>query len=113
MPPDHGAAVVNIILNDPSLRSQWESEVADMRTRISGMRQLFHDSLADKAPGRDFSHLVRARGMFCFLGVTPEQVERLKKEHAVYMVDSSRINVAGINADNVEHLATSIAAVLD
>ena len=51
--------------------------------------------------------------MFCFLGVTPEQVERLKKEHAVYMVDSSRINVAGINADNVEHLAASVAAVLD
>ena len=113
MPPDHGAAVVNIILNDPSLRSQWESEVADMRTRISGMRRLFHDALADKAPSRDFSHLVRARGMFCFLGVTPEQVERLKKEHAVYMVDSSRINVAGINADNVEHLAASVAAVLD
>ncbi len=113
MPPDHGAAVVTIILNDPSLRSQWEGEVAGMRTRISSMRRLLHDALADKAPGRDFSHLVRARGMFCFLGVTPEQVERLKKEHAVYMVESSRINVAGINNDNVEHLATSIAAVLD
>ncbi|MEM1175353.1 MAG: amino acid aminotransferase [Pseudomonadota bacterium] len=113
MPPDHGAAVVNIILSDDALRAQWEGEVADMRTRISGMRRLLHDALADKAPGRDFSHLVRARGMFCFLGVTPEQVARLKQEHAVYMVDSSRINVAGINDDNVEHLATSIAAVLD
>ena len=113
MPPDHGAAVVNIILSDDALRAQWEGEVADMRTRISGMRRLLHDALADKAPGRDFSHLVRARGMFCFLGVTPEQLARLKQEHAVYMVDSSRINVAGINDDNVEHLATSIAAVLD
>ncbi|MEM9687860.1 MAG: amino acid aminotransferase [Pseudomonadota bacterium] len=113
MPPDHGAAVVSIILSNAALRSQWENEVADMRTRISGMRHLLHDALTDKAPGRDFGHLVRARGMFCFLGITPEQVGRLKKHHAVYMVDSSRINVAGINADNVDYLATSIAAVLD
>jgi len=50
--------------------------------------------------------------MFCFLGVSPEQVSRLKKEHSVYMVDSSRINIAGITADNVGHIARSVAAVL-
>jgi aspartate/tyrosine/aromatic aminotransferase len=76
------------------------------------MRQLLHDALREEAPDHDFSHLVRAKGMFCFLGVSPEQVSRLKKEHSVYMVDSSRINIAGITADNVGHIARSVAAVL-
>jgi aspartate/tyrosine/aromatic aminotransferase len=112
MPPDHGAAVVAIILNDESLRADWMEELAQMRRRLREMRQLLHDALLEKAPGHDFSHLVRAKGMFCFLGLSPEQVVRLKKDHAVYMVDSSRINVAGITADNVGHIASSVAAVL-
>ena len=112
MPPDHGAAVVAIILNDDELRAQWVEEVAEMRERIFDMRTLLVDTLRDKAPGHDFSHLAVAKGMFCFLGISAEQVERLKKEHGVYMVNSSRINVAGITAGNVEYLASSIAAVL-
>jgi aspartate/tyrosine/aromatic aminotransferase len=76
------------------------------------MRQLLNDALRASAPDHDFSHLVRANGMFCFLGITEAQVDRLKREHGIYMVGSSRINVAGINAGNVEHLAESIAAVL-
>jgi aspartate/tyrosine/aromatic aminotransferase len=63
-------------------------------------------------PGRDFSHIVRANGMFSFLGISEEQVERMKKDHGVYMVGSSRINIAGITADNVTHIAESVAAVL-
>ena len=112
MPPDHGAAVVAMILGDPELNAAWRDEVAAMRERLQEMRQLLHDALAAKAPGHDFSHLVRATGMFCFLGLSAEQVGRLKRDFGVYMVDSSRINVAGITPDNVDHLATSIAAVL-
>ena len=112
VPPDHGAAVVSLILNDDDLRAAWELELNEMRDRLREMRALLHDALRDTAPNRDFSHLVRATGMFCFLGVTADQVARLKKEFAIYMVDSSRINVAGITADNVGHLAASIAAVL-
>jgi aspartate/tyrosine/aromatic aminotransferase len=112
MPPDHGAAVVSIILNDAELRAAWIVELDAMRERLSGMGQLLQDALTLAAPGRDFSHLVRAKGMFCFLGVTPEQVGRLKQEFGIYMVGSSRINVAGITPDNVAYLAKSIAAVL-
>ena len=101
VPPDHGAAVVSLILNDDELRSAWVEELAEMRERIRAMRVLLHDALLEKAPDHDFSHLVRATGMFCFLGVTAEQVARLKKDFGVYMVDSSRINVAGITPDNV------------
>ena len=50
--------------------------------------------------------------MFCFLGINVEQIERLKKDFAIYMVGSSRINVAGITPANVDYLAASIAATL-
>jgi aspartate/tyrosine/aromatic aminotransferase len=112
MPPDHGAAVVAMILNDDTLRADWIEELTGMRERLGEMRQLLHDALLEEAPGHDFSHLVRAKGMFCFLGLSPEQVSRLKKDHAVYMVDSSRINIAGISPDNVGHIARSVATVL-
>jgi aspartate aminotransferase len=112
VPPDHGAAVVSLILHDEELRSAWVAELAEMRERLVNMRVLLGDALAEKAPEHDFSHLARATGMFCFLGVTAEQVARLKKDFGVYMVDSSRINVAGITPDNVNYLADAIVATL-
>ena len=112
MPPDHGGAVVAGILGDDALRDEWTAEVAAMRERLRAMRALLVDGLRDAAPGHDFSHLVRGKGMFSFLGVSPEQVDLLKREHGVYMVESSRINVAGITHGNVKHLAQAIAAVL-
>lgn len=112
VPPDHGAVVVSTILHDPELKASWRVELAEMRGRLREMRVLLHDALKDKAPGHDFSHLVRARGMFCFLGISEDQVNRLKKEYGVYMVGSSRINTAGITARNVNYLADAIAATL-
>ena len=112
VPPDHGAAVVSIILHDDELRTEWVAELDGMRERLSGMGSLLHDALKEKAPQHDFSHLVDSKGMFCFLGVSPEQVARLKKDFGVYMVGSSRINIAGITPSNVDYLASSIAAVL-
>lgn len=112
MPPDHGGAVVSMILHDDELRAEWIAELDEMRERLSGMGKLLHDALKTQAPDHDFSHLLDSNGMFCFLGVTPEQVNRLKKDFGVYMVGSSRINVAGITPSNVDYLAASIAAVL-
>jgi len=112
VPPDHGAVVVATILNDAELQVAWRLEVASMRARLREMRVLLNDALLKRVPDRDFSHLVRANGMFCFLGITPEQVAHLKKEFGVYMVDSSRINIAGITARNVGYLADAIAATL-
>ena len=112
VPPDHGAVVVATILNDVELKAAWRVELAEMRGRLREMRVLLNDALKAKAPDHDFSHLVRARGMFCFLGVSEDQVNRLKKEYGVYMVGSSRINTAGITAHNVSYLADAIAATL-
>jgi aspartate/tyrosine/aromatic aminotransferase len=112
VPPDHGAVVVSTILNDPDLRAAWRVELAEMRGRLCEMRVLLNEALIEKAPDHDFSHLVRATGMFCFLGISEDQVNRLKRDYGVYMVGSSRINTAGITAKNVNYLAEAIAATL-
>ena len=112
VPPDHGAAIVATILEDDSLRRNWLIELGEMRSRLNEMRALLNDALKTRAPNRDFSHLGRTTGMFCFLGLAAEQVEQLKRDHGVYMLSSSRINIAGITDENIEHLVTSIAAIL-
>lgn len=112
MPPDHGAAIVRQILSDADLRKEWVAEVDAMRDRLKSMRRLLVDALAVSAPGHDFSHIVRANGLFSFLGISEDQVNRLKSDFGVYMVGSSRINVAGITGENVGYLAESINAVL-
>ena len=112
LPPDHGAAVVSKILNDEELRADWLSELDEMRQRLKGMRVALVAALKTAAPAHDFSHIERTSGMFCYLGVSPEQVARLIKERGIYLVDSSRINVCGITDGNVEYLAESIASVL-
>lgn len=112
VPPDHGAAVVSLILNNKDLHDEWIIELAQMRERLRDMRVRLNDALIEKTPDRDFSHLLRATGMFCFLGITTAEVLRLKKDFGIYMVDSSRINVAGITVKNVNYLAESIAATL-
>lgn len=112
IPPDHGAAIVSRILHDDDLHAEWLAELAEMRGRMTGIRSTLVAALKDVAPDHDFSHIERTHGMFCYLGVSPEQVDRLKKDRGVYLVDSSRINVCGITEGNVAYLAESIASVL-
>jgi aspartate aminotransferase len=112
-PPAHGAEIVTTILGDPQLRRMWDDEVRDIRERINGMRSLFVRTLAEVGIQRDFSFIARQRGMFSFSGLTPEQVRRLRDEHAIYIVGSGRINVAGMTPDNVRPLCAAIADVLE
>jgi aspartate aminotransferase len=112
MPPDHGAAIVAHILHDSELKTLWERELTGMRERINGLRQLLVDKLEEKDAPRDFSFIANERGMFSFLGITREQIVRLREEFHIYLVESSRINVAGITTKNVDHVAESITAVL-
>jgi aspartate aminotransferase len=112
MPPDHGAAIVSYILHDPALRAEWVAELAEMRNRLNGLRRLLVDRLAARKTPIDFSFIAKERGMFSFLGITREQVVRLRDEFHIYMVESSRINIAGVNHGNVDRIADAIAAVL-
>ncbi len=110
-PPAHGGIIVSTILNDPKLRTQWEGELEQMRDRIQDMRQLLADTLTAKGVPGDHSFITSQRGMFSFSGLRPEQVEKLKNEHAVYIVGNGRINVAAITPDNCDALCEAIAAV--
>jgi aspartate aminotransferase len=112
MPPDHGAAIVNEILGDSTLREQWTDEVAAMRKRITGLRHELVKRLDKHCPQRDFGFIATQRGMFSFLGVDTPQVHKLREQHHVYMTDDSRINIAGLRADNLDYFAQAVAQVL-
>lgn len=112
MPPAHGAAIVETVLGSGELTSQWHTELKEMRDRISGMRHLLVENLAANGVTRDFSFITRQNGMFSFLGIDTDQVQRLQDEFSIYIVNSSRISVAAISPDNVDYLARSIARVL-
>ena len=112
MPPDHGAAVVALILTDTDLRTEWNAELAAMRGRINLLRAKFVKQIQQVGIDKDFSFIEREKGMFSFLGVSHDQVQTLVNDYSIYLVNSSRINVAGINDENVEYLSKSLAAVL-
>ena len=111
-PASHGGATVATVLNDPQLRQEWENELTEMRERIKKMRHLFVQLLKEYGAKQDFGFIMEQNGMFSFSGLTPEQVDRLREEFAIYAVRSGRINVAGITEDNIRYLCESIVKVL-
>ena len=111
-PAIHAAGIVSRVLTDPALRASWEADVAAMRQRILAMRRRLHGVLAAKLPGRDFGYFLSQRGMFSYTGLSAAQVDRLRDEHAVYLLRSGRMCVAGLNTKNVEPVAAAMAAVL-
>lgn len=111
MPPAHGALLAGRVLNDDSLGKIWREELAAMCARIQGLRAQLRATLEAKSGG-DFAFIEKEKGMFSFLGLTATQAVRLREEFSVYMLDSSRINVAGINDRNVDYLADAVASVL-
>jgi aspartate aminotransferase len=112
MPPSHGAAMVEIVLSDPELKAEWLAELTEMRERINGLRGQLVAKLKAAGVEQDFSFIEREKGMFSFLGLSAEQVQTLIDDYSIYMVKSSRINVAGISNSNIDYLAQSIASVL-
>ena len=111
-PASHGGNTIALVLQDPELKAQWIAELDEMRARIKEMRQKFVDLLKEKGAKQDFGFIIEQNGMFSFSGLSPEQVDRLKDEFAIYAVRSGRINVAGITADNIGYLCESIVKVL-
>jgi aspartate aminotransferase len=112
VPPAHGAYLVSTILDDAGLKKEWDAELTTMRDRINGLRAQLVSKLKEKGVPRDFSFIQNEKGMFSFLGLTPEQVKRLINEYSIYLVGSSRINVAGLNSKNLDYTANAIASVL-
>ncbi len=111
MPPDHGAALVRMILNDPALRSVWDAELTAMRTRMLSLRQSLAEALRSRTNSDRFDFIAGHRGMFSLMGATPEQVATLRAEHGIYLIGDSRMNVAGLKEDRIDEVAAAFAAV--
>ena len=106
MPPDHGAAAVRVILEDPSLTGQWRAELDDMRRRLNEVRAALADADPRLEPLRD------QHGLFALLPLSPAQVEAMRRDHAVYMAGSGRINIAGLRADTIQPFVQALTACL-
>jgi aspartate/tyrosine/aromatic aminotransferase len=107
-PPDHGARLVTMILNDPELRADWQAELEEVRLNMLTLRTELATELRRLSGSDRFGFLAQHRGMFSRLGATPEQVETLRRDHGIYMVGDSRMNIAGLNARTVPILAKAI-----
>ena len=116
-PGIHAAKVVSHVLGDADLRTLWEAEVRAMRERIQTMRRALHSRLVDelsatRPPRSDVGYLLTQRGMFSYTGLSAAQVDRLREEHAVYLIRSGRVCIAGLNDGNVARTAQAVAAVM-
>ena len=112
MPPNHGGAIVKTILGDETLNQAWLQELGEMRDRINGMRDAMSSKLAERTGNNRFDFIREQRGMFSFLGIDKAQIATLQQESSIYIVDSSRINVAGVNTANIDYVCDAIAAVI-
>jgi aromatic-amino-acid transaminase len=110
-PPDHGARLVTMVLTDPALRADWEAELEEVRTSMLGLREQLAGELQRLSGSDRFGFIAQHRGMFSRLGAAPELVQKLREDHAIYMVGDSRLNIAGLNKDSVPVLAEAIIKV--
>lgn len=112
MPPAHGAALIDIILHSNELTKLWSDELSLMRQRIKDLRVDLVQSLNKLQTKRDFNFIANEFGMFSFLGLSVEQVHKLKNDFSIYMTDTSRISVAGLSAEKMDYVSKAIVSVL-
>ncbi len=112
MPPDHGAAIVAEVLRDDLLKSEWVAEVDQMRGRINALRAQFSRVMATHTKSNRFDFVEQQKGMFSFLGLSLEEVTCLRKTHSIYMLDSSRVSIAGLNQASLPLVCRTISQVI-
>mmetsp|Transcript_13014 Transcript_13014/g.34090 ORF Transcript_13014/g.34090 Transcript_13014/m.34090 type:complete len:407 (-) Transcript_13014:242-1462(-) len=110
-PPVHGARIVAAVLSDPVLEAQWRGECKGMADRIIEMRAALKAELATAGSTKDWGHVTSQIGMFCYSGLTKEQVGRLRDEFSIYLTGDGRISMAGITSANVGYVAGAIHEV--
>lgn len=110
-PPAHGARIVSYILRNPALKEEWEKELSQMRHRVISQREALAASFMAKTHDPDFSYLKSRLGLFCDSGLSEPQVDRLIHEYGIYMTKDGRMNVCGLNKDNLEYVVDAILKV--
>ena len=111
-PPIHGGAVVAAVLNNPSLRAQWEQELGEMRARIKVMRKSLVQGLKAAGVKADMGFITTQIGMFSYSGLNKDQMVRLRSDFGVYGTDTGRMCVAALNSKNIDYVCASIAKVM-
>ncbi|MFF7860901.1 amino acid aminotransferase [Pseudomonas monteilii] len=109
-PPRHGAELVVTILSDNGLHRAWRAELETMRTRMIAMRQALHDRIKALNPEQEVSYLLQQKGMFSYTGLSAQAVDRIREQHAVYLIRSGRICIAGLNEGNLDAVASALAS---
>ena len=110
-PPISGVRLVEEVLGDPQLEQLWKKEMSEMAGRIIGVRSTLKEGLLEIGSTHNWDHIVNQNGMFCYSGLTKEQVDKLRYEHSVYLTGNGRISMAGVTSGNVEYLANAIHEV--
>lgn len=111
-PPLHGARIVSTILKSHELTLEWKVELNNMGERVKEMRKALIAALLVHGQDRNFAYMHQQNGLFSFLGLNPEQVQTLRKENAIYMPSNGRINIAGLNTQNVSYVAEALLSVM-
>ena len=112
MPPDHGAAIVRTIFEDPELKADWLAELAEIREIINTSRSALALALARAKQDRDWTYIDTGRGMFSLIDVTPEAAEKLREDHGVYIIPDGRMNLAGIDLNKIDEIAAKLVTAL-
>jgi len=110
-PPDHGGKLVTLILKNEELKSSWIKELNEMRLNMLDIRKSLAEELRKKSQSNRFDFLETHRGMFSLLGATKDQVLSMREKHAIYMIEDSRVNIAGLNKKRLSNLAGAIIDV--
>ena len=110
-PPDHGGKLVTLILKNEELKSSWIKELNEMRLNMLDIRKSLAEELRKKSQSNRFDYLETHRGMFSLLGATKDQVLSMREKHAIYMIEDSRVNIAGLNKKRLSKLAEAIIDV--
>ncbi|TRX89228.1 hypothetical protein FHL15_009926 [Xylaria flabelliformis] len=109
--PSFGASLVQAILGNADLRRIWEQDLMRMATELQSRRHILLEKLYKLDSKKDWSFIKHQAGMFTYTGLDAKQIDRLKNEHHVYLQDTGRLSIAGLNSTNIDHVAKSLHAV--
>ena len=112
MSPYHGGGIVGHLLSTERLRSEWQIELEKVRTRMNTLRQELASGLNEAQSKIDFSFVAQSKGMFCFLGIPQQDVLTLRSEFGLYLLESTRFNVAGLSEKNLPVIVERVAEVI-
>ena len=109
-PPQHGSYIINEIVKNSSWLKLWQNELEEIRLRILNLRHKFFNLLTEKFPDKDWSCITMQRGFFTYMGIAEKQVMTLREKYAIYIPLDGRVNLAGLNSQNIDYVVEAITA---